>query len=181
MLTVLNSIIGSLGSSIIISDFISACKDSHKRARNMKLASIFLTESAVYFRGFFSKIATNEREIWSLLRYFLQQVQAVFEVYLKDTNKRAGNANLAFVLVTIWQLTQNFFVNVIPTERSDEGSLTRHTRYLPSGRYDTNAGYYSFGSTPIIITFIFDVRCAKIFRYNFVMLFSFVYFCRKWI
>ena len=35
----------------------------------MKLASIFLTESAVCFRGFFSKMATNEREIQTLLLF----------------------------------------------------------------------------------------------------------------
>ena len=67
---------------------------------------------------------------------------------------------VCFILVTIWQLAQNFFVNVIPTERSDEGSLKQHTRYLPSGRYDTNAGYYSFGSTPISLPLflMYDVR-----------------------
>ena len=28
--------------------------------------------------------------------------------------------------------------NVIPTERSDEGSQKQNMRYLPYGRYDTN-------------------------------------------
>ena len=36
-------------------------------------------------------------------------------------------------------LTQCGLVNVIPTERSDEGSLKPHMRYLPYGRYDINA------------------------------------------
>ena len=74
------------------------CKDTNKRARNMKFTSIFFKASAVYLRGlpqrykqtsekyevyfnifqsecsvssrFTSEIQTNEREISSLLQYF---------------------------------------------------------------------------------------------------------------
>jgi len=37
----------------------------------------------------YTKIGTNEQETSSLLRCFLQRVQAVFAVYRKDRNKRA--------------------------------------------------------------------------------------------
>jgi hypothetical protein len=43
------------------------------------------------------KIVTNEQEIRSLLQYFLKRVQYIFEIYLKDTNKRARNMKLASI------------------------------------------------------------------------------------
>ena len=48
-------------------------------------------------------------------------------------------------------LTQCGLVNVIPTERSDEGSLKPHMRYLPYGRYDKNVMLFVFGSTSILL------------------------------
>ena len=42
-----------------------------------------------------AKIRINERETSNLFEYFSQRVQNIFEVYLKDTNKRARNIKLA--------------------------------------------------------------------------------------
>ena len=46
------------------------------------------------------KYTKNEREIRSLLQYFLLRVHAVFAVYRKYTNQRARNTKLASVFFT---------------------------------------------------------------------------------
>ena len=43
----------------------------------------------------YANIVTNEREISSLLEYFSQRVQNIFEIYLKYSDKRARNIKLA--------------------------------------------------------------------------------------
>ena len=44
--------------------YIKVCKDSNKRARNIKLALIFFTASAVYVRGFYFKDIHNH---WNMI------------------------------------------------------------------------------------------------------------------
>ena len=47
-----------------------------------------------------AKIATNEREISSLLGYFSKRVQTIFAVYGKDSNKRAKNMKFTSIFFT---------------------------------------------------------------------------------
>jgi hypothetical protein len=49
------------------------CKDSNKRTRNVKLCFNIFQSKCRQSSRFTSKIATNEREIGSLLQYFLLQ------------------------------------------------------------------------------------------------------------
>ena len=61
--------------------------------------SIFYCECMQYSR-FTADTRTNEREIRSLLQYFLLRVHAVFAVYRNYTNQRARNMKLASVFLT---------------------------------------------------------------------------------
>ena len=47
-----------------------------------------------------ANIVTNEREIRSLLQYFSQRVQYIFEVYRKYSNKRARNTKFTWIFFT---------------------------------------------------------------------------------
>ena len=61
----------------------------------MKLASIFFTASAVYFRGLSQRYKLASEKYEACFNIFLQRAQYIFEVYLKDSYTFIKNKSAA--------------------------------------------------------------------------------------